>query len=164
MGYGYHYTCKKCKHEYTVDLGIGFMFPDEYREILDDISKGAYGSELQELYNSIPYAAVNGERVAYICNGCGSWEVGIDVSLYAPNDTDSIAEQQFGKKTVAEWGYVPYVDSWDLEKDYHLVRRKYHHCSKCGKRMHKASETEVRNLPCPECGCENRADGGIRWD
>ena len=164
MGYGYHYTCNKCKHEYTVDLGVGFMFPDDYREILDDISKGVYGSELQELYNSFPYAAVNGERVAYICNGCGSWEVGIDVSLYAPNEPDRIAEQQFGKKTVAEWGYVPYVMKRDLMKEYHLVKRYYHCCDKCGKRMHKASSTELQNLSCPECGSKNHAEDFLYWD
>lgn len=164
MGEGYSYTCKKCKHEYSVLLGSGMMYTNVYRRILDDISRGKYGSELQELYNSIAYAAVDGERVVYICNGCCSWELGTDVSLYAPNDPDSIPQKQFGIKTVAEWGYVPYVMRRDLEENYHLVKRQYHHCSKCGKRMHKASSKELKALPCPECGSENRFEGILYWD
>ena len=164
MGQGYCYTCKKCKHEYSVHLGIGMRFPTVYRDILADISDGEYGSELQELYNNTPYAAIDGERVVYICDGCGSWELGTDVSLYAPNDPDSIPQKQFGIKTVAEWGYVPYVMRWHLQKEYHLVKRQYHRCSKCGKRMHKASSAELKKLPCPECGSENQAEDTLMWD
>ncbi len=164
MGQGYCYTCKKCKHEYSVHLGIGMRFPIVYRDILADISDGEYGSELQELYNNTPYAAIDGERVVYICDGCGSWKLGTDVSLYAPNDPDSIPQKQFGIKTVEEWGYVPYVMRWDLQKEYHLVKRKYHRCSKCGKRMRKASSEELKNLPCPECGSENQAEDALMWD
>ena len=46
MGQGYCYTCKKCKHEYSVHLGIGMRFPTVYRDILADISDGEYGSEM----------------------------------------------------------------------------------------------------------------------
>ena len=164
MGQGYCYTCKKCKHKYTIHLGSGMRFPTVYQSILADISQGKYGSDWQELYKSIPYAAINGEGVIYVCSGCGSWELGTDVSLYAPNDPDSISQKQYGTKTVAEWGYVPYVMPWDLTNDYHLVKRQYHRCSKCGKRMHKASSAELKTLPCPECGSENQADGDLMWD
>lgn len=164
MGHGYIYKCKKCMHEYNVHLGIGMMFPKVYRETLADISEGKYGSNLQELYNNTPYAAVDAEQVVYICNRCGSWELGIDLTLYAPNDPDSIPQKQYGAKTVAEWGNVPYVMQWDLEKEYHIVKRYYHRCSKCGKRMHKASSSELCNLPCPECGSSNQAEGMFMWD
>ena len=53
MGQGYCYTCKKCKHEYTVHLGVGMMYPTVYRRLLEAISNGEYGSELQEIYNSL---------------------------------------------------------------------------------------------------------------
>ena len=164
MGDGYGYTCKKCKHKYFVHLGNGMMYPTVYRNIVVDISEGAYGADLQELYNSIPYAAVDGARVVFICEGCGAWELGSDVSLYAPNDPDSIPQKRFGIKTVAEWGYVPYVTNWHLKNEYHLVKRHYHHCCKCGEKMRKASSAELTTLPCPECGGENQADDWITWD
>ena len=102
--------------------------------------------------------------MVYICDGCGTWEHGTDVSLYAPNDPDSIPQKQFGIKTVEEWGYVPYVMCWDLEKEYHLVKRQYHCCNKCGKRMHKASSAELKTLSCPKCGSDNQAEGALKWD
>ena len=37
-------------------------------------------------------------------------------------------------------------------------------CKKCGRRMHKASEAEMQNLPCPECGEPNMTEGTIMWD
>ena len=164
MGQGYSYTCKKCKHKYGVNPGVGMMYPTVYRDTLNDISKGVYGSELQELFNSTPYAAIDAGNTVYICSGCGSWELAKDLTLYAPNDPDSIPQKQYGIKTVAEWGYVPYVMRWDLEEEYHVVKRHYHRCSKCGKQMHKASSTELKNLPCPKCGSANQADGAIMWD
>ena len=164
MGSGYSYTCKKCKCEYRVHPGIGMGFPRVYQRKLAEISAGEYGPELQELYNKTPYAAINAEYVVYICDRCGTWEVGIDLSLYAPDDPDSLAQKQYGIKTVAEWGHVPYVMPGDLKNEYHLVKRHYHRCNICGNRMHKASPSELRNLPCPECGAPNQAEDTLFWD
>ena len=161
MGDGYSYTCKKCNHKYWVFTGAVMMFPTVYRDTLNAIAKGKYGSKLQELFNSTPYAAINAADTVYICGECDSWEYAKDLTLYAPNNPDDIPQKQYGIKTVAEWGYVPYVTRRDLEKEYHVVKRCYHHCSKCGKRMHKASLTELVNLPCPKCGSANQAEGEI---
>ena len=140
-------------------------FPSVYRDMLADISEGQYGPELQEIYNNTPYAAINGGYVVYVCSGCSTWETDIDVSMYAPNEPDSIPQKQYGIKTAAEWGYVPYVMPRELGKEYHLVRRHYHRCKKCGKRMHKASSMELRNLPCPECGRKTQAQViPLIWD
>ena len=45
MGMGYSYKCKKCGHEYSVFLGVGMMYPQVYRQKLDEIAEGAYGKE-----------------------------------------------------------------------------------------------------------------------
>ena len=164
MGQGYCYTCKKCKYEYTVHLGVGMMYPTVYRRLLEAISNGEYGSELQEVYNDTPYAAINGNRVIYLCNGCGYWEHGTDISLYEPNDPESIPKKQYGIKTVEEWGHVPYVTEYELKENYHQNKRYYHRCCNCGKRMHKTSSRELKNLPCPNCGCENQSSGDLFWD
>lgn len=164
MGMGYCYKCKKCNHEYSVHPGIGMTFPTVYREILADISEGKYGSELQKVYQNTPYAAVNGEGVVYICSECGTWEVSTDVSLYAPDDKGHLLKKQYGDKTVEEWGHVPYVTPWELGQEYHIVKRHYHKCGKCGKRMHKASDEELNNLPCPVCGSANQAEDTLMWD
>ena len=164
MGQGYSYTCKKCKCEYSVCPGIGMRYPSVYRDRLAEIAEGEYGPDWQELYNNTPFAAIDAARVVYVCDACDTWEYGTDISLYAPNDPDSIPQKQYGIKTVAEWGYVPYVMKWDLKKEYHILKRYYHRCDKCGKRMHKASLTELQNLSCPECGSKNHAEDFLCWD
>jgi len=164
MGEGYSYTCKICNHKYWVTTGVGMMYPMVYQDTLNAIAKGKYGSKLKELFNSTPYAAIDAANTVYICGECCSWELARNLTLYAPNNPDDIPQKQYGIKTVAEWGHVPYVMPWNLEEEYHIVKRHYHHCSKCGKRMHKASSTELVNLPCPKCGSANHADGTIDWD
>ena len=88
----------------------------------------------------------------------------MDPTLYAPDNPEQILNQQFGEKTVREWGYVPYVMDYDLKEQYHVIKRIYHKCSHCGKRMHKATNAELETLPCPKCGEPNRATDFICWD
>ena len=164
MGKGYHYICKQCGNRYAVHIGAGMGYPTEYGEIISDLARGKYGAELQEVFLSTPYAAVDGGKAVFVCPGCGSWERGTDLTLYAPNEPLRIPNKRYGRKTVAEWGYVPFVTRGDLEEDYHVLKRHYHHCGKCGKRMHKASSDELRNLPCPKCGSPNQAESGFFWD
>lgn len=164
MGKGLGFHCKKCHYEYEVRTGIGMRFPIAYREALKSIAAGDYGIELQKLFNANPLAAINGEGIVYICRACGKWEEGLDPTLYVPDDPEQILNQQFGEKTVREWGYVPYVMDYDLQEQYHVIKRIYHKCSHCGKRMHKATNAELETLPCPKCGEPNRATDFICWD
>ena len=164
MGTGYQYKCKKCGYEYGVFPGSGMGYPMVYRETIADIAGGKYGPELREAYNNTPYAAVDAGKAVFFCDGCNAWEVGIDLTLYAPNNPGKLAGKRFGIKTVAEWGYVPYVMPCDLEKDYHVVKPYEYPCTVCGKRMRKATEEELKNLPCPECGSANRAETALLWD
>ncbi len=140
------------------------MYPTVYQEKLDELAEGKYGADRQELYKKTPYAAISAEYVVLVCGACGAWEESTDMTLYAPNDPDEIGKKQFGIKTAEEWGYVPYAFSNTLKKDYHVLKREYHTCSKCGKRMHKASSTELIGLPCPECGTVNQLEGIWCWD
>ena len=164
MGQGYDYKCKKCKHEYSVYPGIGMRYPNAFRELLQKIEDGGYGEEWKQLLKDTPYAAANAERIVYICKKCGQWEIGQDITLYAPNNPKTIPGKQYGTKTVKDWGYVPYVMGWELKEEYHVLKRHYHKCNKCGQRMHKASEEEMQHLTCPKCGTENEVEGLIMWD
>ena len=164
MGMGYSYKCKKCGHKYSVFPGVGRMYPKVYRKKLDQIAEGAYGTEWMNLFQKTPYAAINAEEIIYICSSCNRWETGTDITLYVPNDPEIISKNRYGIKTVKKWGDVPYVTSWDLKENYYVLERYYHKCEKCGRRMHKASQTEIQNLTCPKCGGPNTAEGTIMWD
>ncbi len=164
MGQGYIFKCRKCHHEYGVNLGFGFGYPNVYTEKLEAIASGEYGDELKDLFEKTLYAAIDAEEVLYVCNGCGSWKVGTDLTLYAPDDPEALAKKEYGEQTVEEWGYVPYVTKADLREDYHAVKRRYHTCGNCGKRMHKADEKEQQSLRCPKCGTINEAKREFLWD
>lgn len=75
-----------------------------------------------------------------------------------------LLSKQYGIKTVEEWGYVPYVMGYNLKAEYSLIKVYVHKSKKYGKRMHKAKEEEIQNLPCTKCGTENATSGLVMWD
>ena len=161
MGKGYGYKCKKCGHEYTALPGVGRMYPVISRNILAEIADGVYGEEWKDLVQNTPYAAINASTFIYICNHCRRWEQGTDLTLYEPDDPDQVANTLFWGKTDMDCiGVLPL----GLRTEYHVLKRRYHMCEKCGRRMHKASAEEEQNLPCPKCGEPNKAEGTIMWD
>lgn len=110
------------------------------------------------------YFAVNAEKRVYTCKNCGNWKTDYILDLYAPKKPEEIPNKQYGIKTVAEWGYIPYVMEFDLEEDYKILKRFIHKCTNCGKRMHKASNSELKTLSCPKCGKSNQSGGIIFLD
>ena len=164
MGHGTDYRCGKCGREYGVRTGTGFLFPKEYRETMKAIADGVYGAELKAICEKTPYAAVDAETKVFCCGSCGAWETGKDLTLWAPDDPAAISRKRYGEKTAEEWGCVPYVSRRTLEEEYHVVKRRYRKCPRCGHRMHRASEEELQRLPCPDCGEPNAPQGEILWD
>ena len=152
MGEGFTYYCKKCHHSYSVMLGIGMLFPFEYEEEVGKITDGVYGDEWRDLFQKTPNAAIDAGKVLYICDNCRRWEIGTDITIYLPKDPD------------ADWGIVPYVVKSDLKSDYRVLKRHYHVCNTCKKRMHKATFEEMMELYCPKCGEKNMAQDLVDWD
>lgn len=166
MGQGIGFKCSKCGKEYAACPGIGFLFPEQYKEIQAAAKKGKFGPEWKELVNSGKYIAVDAETYLYVCGKCDYWTVEEGLSVYEPNDPEALANKQYGIKTVEEWGEVPYATMMDFKEEYHILKRRTHKCIKCGSVMHKASREEESRLKCPDCGGEPEADylGIINWD
>ncbi len=166
MGSGVGFKCSKCGKEYCANTGIGFLFPEVYKETLSDVKAGKYGEEWKKLALSEELVAVDAETYLYVCKKCGHWDVEPGLSLYAPNDVKKLKKKKYGEKTVEQWGEAPYVMSMDLEEDYHILKRRVHKCEKCGGVMHKATREEELNLPCPDCGGapEKGQVNMIMWD
>ena len=156
MGDGINFVCTKCRKEYSVSWGIGFSFPRDYIKCLLAVKKGKFGSEWKELYLNNQYVAVNAERYVYLCRKCGHWVVEED--LYIPNNLDIIT------KKIKKMGKDYYVMDYELKTEYHLLKRRIHKCSKCGKVMHKANFEEIDNLKCPKCGGKPRLIDFGCWD
>ena len=160
MGYGYEFECRNCQHKYSISLGSGFLYPEEYRKEIKKISAGNYGAEWKQAFEKNPYTAINAESVLYICSSCNAWECVTDITLYIPNNPASIAYEYEKKNRRPD----RFVSSWDLKDRYHVLKRHYHKCKKCGKRMHKASKGEEQSLCCPKCGTANESIGEFCWD
>lgn len=166
MGSGFEFKCCNCGNEYYVNLGIGFLYPRVYKETVEKIEDGEYGPDLKETFESVKYAAIDASKVLFKCPDCGNWEVDIDLSIYAPNDVETVKALKFGEKTVQELGGIPYAMSHMLEEDFHLLKEYKHSCKKCGAEMLKFDESKNCSiLPCPKCGKENECEPFlICWD
>lgn len=69
------------------------MYPKVYLQKLDEIAKGTYGTERMNLFHMTPYAAIDAEEIIYIYSSCNRWETGTDITLYAPDEPESISKK-----------------------------------------------------------------------
>ena len=164
MGESVAFKCRKCGKAYSAWTGIGSLYPVEYKELTKEIAAGKYGQEWKEAFTGTKYAAVDGEETLFVCDHCGNWKTGKDITIWAPNDPEAFAQKQVEIKTVGEWGYVPYMMRADLEEDFHVLKPYRCSCGKCGRTMRNAGADPVRELPCPKCGTVNEAQNEILWD
>lgn len=70
MGAGINIGCKCYSKLYM--LGIGMMFPDEYKKTVEIIKTGKYGKEAENIMRTIKYAVVDIEDSLYLCEKCGN--------------------------------------------------------------------------------------------
>ena len=166
MGCGTVLKCSKCHKEYEILTGIGMLYPLVYSELLDDIKNGKYGKEWQDIALKTPHVAVDAEKHVYSCRKCGAWKTEEGLSIYEPDDYESLNTKRYGHIPVEERGDDPFVLAMNHKKDYHVVKRYVHKCDKCGSRMHRVNENEFHDLPCPECGGkpEKGYNSIILWD
>lgn len=151
MGYGFEVKCKKCKFKQMYLLGVGMMFPEVYRRIVESVRNGEYGEEWKECFKKNTGAVIRAEQRLYQCSYCNNIEQDYDLSLYLNKN-----------ETAPEHGYWLY--DGDFNHEYKFVKSYVHKCSKCSKRMHVVKNYENTTLPCPKCGSNLKIDYGIRLD
>ena len=156
MGRGYVFRCNDCGKEYQLNLGIGFGYSNECRNLRQAALKWEFGDEWKQIMSENEYYIIEAENYLYYCKNCGKWECSPKLSIYAPKDLKALLDQQRGEKTVKEWGYDP----WGVNKeDYKLFKRYRHVCPECGKVMKGYGENDWKSFPdlhlkCPDCNGE----------
>lgn len=158
MGSGYSFHCKKCKKQYDVKEGIGFLYPLEYSEMVQKIKDGKYGKTWQKLFAETPFVAVDASWVVLMCESCRKWKVGQDATLYVPNDVNAIRKNSEDTET------IDFITPYDLGESFRILKAYECKCRKCGGRMRKTAVEEAKTLPCPKCGTENEPEHDILWD
>ena len=148
MRAGKNYKCQNCGKQYEVFTGIGYSFPSDYQELVADMKKGRYGTEIKQLLAGNPNLAVDAERFYYECEECGYWSVEECKDIYEHKNSNASSENS-------------YVMGYELRQDYRLIQKYDHVCPKCRGHMKKR---DVRNVTCPECGKKNKPLEYVMWD
>lgn len=166
MGSGFNYKCSKCGKEYSGFLGIGMLFPRDYEKTLKEAKKGKYGPEWKSLISKEDMVAIDAENRVYSCSKCNSWKVEKGLSIYRPLTEKALQDVERGYVIIGQDSGLPYLEPVKFSDSFQLIKHYIHKCDKCGSRMHKASNKEIDNLPCPYCGGERdkTVDSLIMWD
>lgn len=153
MGAGYALKCPKCDFTHTYQLGIGYLFPMDYENTVQNAKEGGLGNELKSFFAENPYGAIDAEYVLLCCSECGSYETRKDLTMYLPT-----------KRNRED---IPRCVTRDELKLYYTVYQKYpHRCEKCGGSMSIVRKgREIREkLLCPNCRSVLENDFEMCWD
>lgn len=161
MGSGYELKCKKCGYERPVRLGIGFSYPKVCARILDAMKSGKYGKHFMEDAQNTPHAAVHQEYEVFVCDQCGEWRVDETIDLCAPIGEFKKREGKFSVAVDCPKD-VQYVMTFDIGREYKIIRSKQHRCSKCHHVLRPKKRNEM--LKCPECGDPLKQGYELNWD
>lgn len=164
MGYGLGFKCSKCQKDYDVFLGIGMMFPKVYKELVEKIRSGKYGSEWKTLIDSEDNVVVDAEKTVFCCPECAAWRAEPNLSLYVAVNEDAIKEAKSGYPYMHKMS--PIAEFMMTKPEYKLLKQYDHKCKKCKIVMHEASDDELRSLPCPKCGAapDEEHSSCFNWD
>lgn len=115
MGDGISLKCK-CGKKESLHFGVGMMYQQIFREVLENAKDGDLGETWKELVQSEEFIAIDASRYLFYCEECGHWEMEYGYDLYKPKDVEKIRHTEYGIKTVEKWGYVLVQDGfvmWD---------------------------------------------------
>lgn len=153
MGSGFTFKCGKCDYKFEAMLGIGMLFPIEYRNTIKEIKEGVYGEEYKQFFEDHPNAAVNCEMESAVCTKCNKLQSVRNMTLYLPQDEDDDPEE--------------YLMAEELEDNYIKCKEYEHKCPDCSSPMKiidLLEEASLGTLKCPECGGELMLSGDLNWD
>ena len=125
MGYGEEFKCSKCGYEYMYGVGVGFMFPKVYEELLESVKEGDYGEEWKELVLKTDNIAIDAETYLYCCKSCGNWKTEEGLSLYVPKDMETLKKktEEKGSWCVAfDFKEAKYVTSEELKEYFSIFK------------------------------------------
>ena len=150
MGAGVTYECNKCGYIFSKMTGIGYLFPMVYEECIKDARAGKYGEEIKQFLLQHPDGALNCEKTAYVCEGCGNLVIDYDLTMYLP-------------KKDAKFKDNGYFMPDELAENFDVYKKYQHKCESCGGNMRPLKSREIPK--CPKCK-EKLVQGKSRimWD
>lgn len=170
MGTGYGCRCKMCGYGIHANLGVGFMFPNAYREHVDRMKSGGYGPGPKKFFEEHPDGAIDCETVVAKCLSCGDCGPVPDLTMYVPKEGYNPAEA--GPKQIWSVAFpfegAEYVTKTELEESYVPYGKFDHRCPECGgaAEIIKDFEKQLQEgiLKCPKCNGDMEIEDVIMWD
>ena len=161
MGTGYTYRCKTCGHSFSAYLGVGFLYPRLYQDVMTSARKGNLGKQAKRFLEENPYGAIDPKTVIAQCEDCGNYDAVMDLSMYVPKEGQPPRIHK-GNWTISDFDpeaeYVFEFDEYDLKELYE------HRCTLCKGRLHILKEQEPELLKCPKCGDDMIIEDVVMWD
>lgn len=148
MGNGYTWQCKKCNYLFHAATGVGFLFPQVYKETLDKAKNGELGPELEIFFKEHKDGAIDASNTVLCCEDCGTLRNEMDLTMYVP------------KKELPE--KLNYVMSGDLEEFYMEYSKYPHKCEECGGNMQVVKDKS--KIVCPTCKIPLEIFEELLWD
>ena len=163
MGHGYEFKCE-CGYSFSPFLGVGFLFPKEYKNLKDSALNGNLGKELKSFFSEHPDGALDVGKVVAKCKKCGDYSCVPKLSMYLPKTKVKMEKNKWSAAMPSEG--EEYVVPWDLSKSYTLFAKYRHKCKTCGGDMVIVPEKtlEKNGIVCPRCGKSVSCGGVIMWD
>lgn len=168
MGMGYGFKCKKCDYHFYGNVGVGFLFPKVYKEIINDMKCGKYGKKGIDFFNKYPQGAVNAEFTLARCTQCGELYNVKDLTFYIPKNNKKLNNEHTKWSVSFPFIGEEYVTSSELKNDYIEYEKFNHTCLRCNSKLelicNEKLVTMEDNLKCPKCGDVLELDEVCHWD
>ena len=167
MGDGYSFRCKKCGYSFMANLGVGFFFPQVYRDTVNAMKQGDYGEKPKRFFEENPKGAITCDSVLVKCKDCGNYFDVPELKMFTPKP----GYHPPGPKPRGSWSgpfpseEIEYVGSeiWD---NYDYYDQYEHRCPDCNGTVEFIPYEDIKNgnIICGKCGERMEMEGFIFWD
>ena len=153
MGTEYVFKCPKCDYHIFIPLGVGFLFPQVYNEMVEKAKSGEFGETIKDFLNTFPEGKIDAETALYVCQKCGNMEVLPDLSMYIPKGELPEKDNNIPWSVAFPFKGESYVTHMDLENDYVIFEEYKHKCCKCHGDYTLLTRDDIPKgaLKCPHC-------------
>ena len=106
MGEVYKVHCPKCGYEISLDLGVGFGYPQVYAEMQEDGKQEKLGNDIKDFFAEHPDGVIDPVPMITQCEECGEYDTAPSLKMYVLHERKGSQ-----RKSNAQWSVaVPFHD------------------------------------------------------
>lgn len=152
MGTQYRVYCQQCGYDATLDLGVGFVYPEDFAEMQEKGRSGKFGDEIRVFFVEQPKGVMDSELVIGKCNKCGEYYSVPLTQMYIPKSSGKLRDMICAVRAVMPFYKMSATSFSGLSSNYRLYKTHLPPCEKCGGDIKMFREKDIGKLSCPHCG------------